>query len=46
MGKREGKKSFGLGVDGKIILKYFSEKWNGEWTGLIWLSRGRGSRLL
>jgi hypothetical protein len=24
-----------LGVDGKIILKCISKKWNGKWTGLI-----------
>jgi len=28
----------GLGVDGKIVLKWKFKKWNGElWTGLIWL---------
>jgi hypothetical protein len=27
-----------LGVDEKIILKCFFNKWDGEaWTGLIWL---------
>jgi hypothetical protein len=36
----------GLGVDGKIILKCNSKKWNGEWTGMIWLRRGRSSGLL
>jgi len=28
----------GLAIDGKIILKLISKKWDGElWTGLIWL---------
>jgi len=35
-----------LGINGKIILKCISKKWNGEWTELIWLRRGRGCGLL
>jgi hypothetical protein len=26
-----------LGVDGRIILKWFSKKWMEVWTRLIWL---------
>jgi len=36
-------------VDGRIILKWFLKKWNGEaWTGLIWLKvwAGGGSLLM
>ena len=32
-----------LGVDGRIILKRFVKKWDGEvWTELIWLRIGTG----
>jgi len=31
------------GVDGRIILKWIFDKWNGEaWTGLLWLRIGTG----
>jgi hypothetical protein len=35
-----------LGVDGKIILKWIFETWEGAWIELIWLRIGRSSRLL
>jgi hypothetical protein len=34
------------GVDGRIILKLISRKWDGAWTGLIWLRTGTGGELL
>jgi hypothetical protein len=30
------------GIDGKIILRWICRKWDGAWTGLIWLRIGRG----
>jgi hypothetical protein len=30
------------GVDGRIILKWIYRKWDGTWTGLIWLRIGTG----
>ena len=34
-----------LSVDGRIITKHMSMKWNGEtWTGLIWLRIRRSTR--
>jgi hypothetical protein len=30
------------GVDGRIILRWNFGKWDGAWTGLIWLRIGRG----
>jgi hypothetical protein len=35
-----------LGVDGRIILKLFSRRRMGTWTGLIWLRIGTGGGLL
>jgi hypothetical protein len=36
-----------LDVDGRIILKCFCKKWDGEaWTGLIWLRIRAGGRCL
>jgi hypothetical protein len=34
------------GVDGRIILKCIFGKWDGAWTGLIWLRVGTGGGLL
>jgi hypothetical protein len=30
------------GVHERIILKWILRKWDGAWTGLIWLRRGTG----
>jgi hypothetical protein len=35
-----------LGVDGWIILRSIFKKWNGAWTGLVWLKMGTGGVLL
>jgi hypothetical protein len=41
---RKGEPLEGLGVDGRIILKWILNKRYGEtWTGLIWLRIGTGS---
>jgi hypothetical protein len=47
VGKPEGKRPLGrLIVDGRIILKWMCKKLDGQaWTGLIWLSIGRGDAL-
>jgi hypothetical protein len=33
-------------IDGRIILKSIFKKWDGAWTGLIWLRIGTGDGLL
>jgi len=35
-----------LGVDGRVILILIFRKWDGVWTGLIWLRLGTGCGLL
>jgi hypothetical protein len=35
-----------LGVDGRIILKWIFEEWDGAWTGSIWLRIETGGDLL
>ena len=32
----------GTGVDGRILLRWILRKWDGGWTGLIWLRIGTG----
>ena len=34
------------GVDGRIILKLMFEKWDGAWTGSIWLKTETGDGFL
>ena len=43
---REGEHLKDQKVDGRIILKWIFEKWDGAWTGFIWLRRGTGGGLL
>jgi len=36
-----------INIDGRIILKCISKKWDGQfWTGLIWMRIGAGGGLL
>ena len=32
--------------DGRMILKWILEKWDGAWAGSIWLNVGTGGGLL
>jgi hypothetical protein len=44
---REGDHFKDTGVNGKIILKWMFEKWDGgAWAGSLWLRIGRGGGLL
>jgi hypothetical protein len=43
MGKAEGKRPLGRpDVYGRIILRWIFRKWNGVWSGSIWLRIGTG----
>jgi hypothetical protein len=47
VGKPEGKSHLqDIDVDGRIILKCIFKKWDGAWTGLIWLRIGTRHGLL
>jgi hypothetical protein len=44
---RDGDHLDDAGVDGRIILKYITEKWDrGVWIGSIWCRIGTGGVLL
>ena len=34
------------GVDGRVVLNWICRKWDGAWTGLIWLRIGTDGGLL
>jgi hypothetical protein len=36
----------GLGVDGRIMLKGNFKKWDGAWSGLVWLRIGTSGGIL
>jgi hypothetical protein len=42
---REGDHLGDPGVDRRVILEWIFEKWDGAWTGLIWLRIGTGGGL-
>jgi len=43
VGKPEGKNLGDPGVDGRIILRWISRKWDvGVWTGSSWIRIGTG----
>ena len=44
VGRPEGKIPF-VRVNGRIILKWLSNKWVGLWTGFIWLRIWTGDAL-
>jgi hypothetical protein len=47
VGKPQGKNHLkDRGVDGRIVLKWIFNKWNGACTGLIWLRIGTDGGLL
>jgi hypothetical protein len=39
---REGDHLGDRGVDGRIILRWIFKRWDGAWTGLLWLRIGPG----
>ena len=43
---REGDHFENSDVDGRIRLKWILEKWDGAWTGSIWIRGGTGGGLL
>ena len=43
---REGDHLEDACIEGRIILKWVLETWDGSWTGSIWLRIGTGGGLL